>query len=352
MFLDLHRHLEGSHSARALASVARNLDIRREPFFNAATGRFLTEEELAPRLCMAGPSDNAADFYDCIERARRAYVSVEAVTELAFEAFVDASSECDGLEMRVSLFSMTRTLLGPDWGRVAPDAFARTAADLLAGVLSARDRAQVHTGRPALVRLGFSRTFVPAQEAQHRAMVEVIRGQARRLCGLDILGILPSAQDKEPLAPLLVDMVRGLSAVLPDLTIHAGEFEDHRSVERALDLEVRGIGHGVHAVGSDAVMARLARTGVTLEVCPSSNALLIPTALGRLRALHAGLHPLCVLQKNGVHTVLGSDDPVPMNTRFGQERAVATREGVDMVRLEADMDRRWKQLNPAPSAAR
>ncbi len=344
MFLDLHRHLEGSHSARALAAVARRLDIRREPFFNVTTGRFLDQAELAPLLGMRGPSDNAQDFYDCIERARRAYGSVEAVTQLAHEAFVDAAAECDGLEMRVSLFSMTRTLLGPEWTATPPDEFARTASALLMGVLDARDRAQARVGKVLLVRLGFSRTFVPAQEAQHRAMVEVIRGQAHRVCGLDILGILPDAVDKEPLQPLLVDMVRSLRDVLPDLTIHAGEFNDHRSVERALDLQVRGVGHGVHAVASDQVLGRLRDAGVTVEVCPSSNALLIPSALARLRAQHGGAHPLRVMQQHGVWTVLGSDDPVPMNTSFGQERAVAAREGVDLVRLEADMDRRWAQL--------
>ena len=342
MFLDLHRHLEGSHSARALALVARELDIRKPPFFNAEQRRFLTEAELAPRLGMPGPSDDAAVFYRCIELARAAYVSEEAIGRLAFEAFMDAASETDGLEMRVSLFSMTRTLLGSAWRQVGEDAFARRADRVLRRVLVARDQAQARARKPMLVRVGFSRTFESASHT--RAMADVLRSHAAALCGLDVLGILPLAADKEPLQPALVTILQSLRNVLPDLTIHAGEFEDHRSVERALALEPHGIGHGVHSVGSSAVMQTLSARKVTLEVCPSSNALLIPTALHRLREAHGGAHPLRVLQRHNVRAVLGSDDPVPMNTSFTSEIGAAALLGVDLQVLERDMLARWQQI--------
>lgn len=341
MRVDFHRHLEGSHTARALLAVARAHDLRDDTFYDAARGRHRTVEELAPTLGMQGPPGDAAAFYQAIERGRRAYVSVAAIADLAYETFLDAAAEVDALELRASLFSMTRTLLGPQWRAVAPLAFAERAREVLLGLLAARDRAQVTTGKRLLVRIGLSRTF--ESEAHYRAMGDMMVEHAEHLCGLDVLGILMTG-DKEPLEAGLVAVIERLRPVLPDLTIHAGEFEDHRSVARALALSPRGIGHGIRAVGSSEVMARLAEAGVTLEVCPSSNDLLVPEAVASLRALHGGAHPLCTLQRHHVHAVLGSDDPVSMRTDFPSEEARAHAEGVDVARLAADTARRWAEL--------
>lgn len=340
MRIDFHRHLEGSHTARALLVVAHRFQLR-DPLFLAA-GRYRSEAELAPLLQMQGDSGNASAFYAAIDTARRAYVSSAAITALTYESFLDAAAEVDALEMRVSLFSMTRTLFGSDWRTVAPMAFAEKAREVLLGLLDARDRAQVTTGKRLLLRLGLSRTF--ESEPHYQALASVVAEHAAGLCGLDVLGIL-SGPDKEPLQPGLVAIIERLRPVLPDLTIHAGEFEDHRSVERALALSPRGIGHGIRALGSDRTLARLRDAGVTLEVCPGSNALLVPDALAALRAQHDGAHPLCALQKHDVHTVLGSDDPVPMATSFAREEQVAVQAGVDSARLAADTLRRWQQLN-------
>jgi adenosine deaminase len=131
---------------------------------------------------------------------------------------------------------------------------------------------------------------------------------------------------------------------LPDLTIHAGEFAGHASVDRTLALAPRGIGHGVHSLQSAATLERLAKEGVTLEVCPTSNRLLIPTALRALESAQGGATPLKALQHAHVHCVLGSDDPTPMGTNFRRELDVARERGVDMALLERDMMRRWAEL--------
>ena len=88
---------------------------------------------------------------------------------------------------------------------------------------------------------------------------------AAALVGLDVLGILPTG-DPEPLQPALVAILQQMRRDLPDLTIHAGELSGHASVDRTLELSPRGIGHGVHALESEATLERLAREGVTLEV--------------------------------------------------------------------------------------
>ena len=96
-------------------------------------------------------------------------------------------------------------------------------------------------------------------------------------------------------------------------------------------------------------LERLAKEGVTLEVCPTSNRLLIPTALSMLEKQHrfadgAVMMPLAALQKHHVHCVLGSDDPTPMGTSFSNELAIAREAGVDLDRLAADTARRWAEI--------
>jgi hypothetical protein len=343
MRLDLHRHLEGSHSPQALAEVARTFGIKTPLFYDEARARWRAPAELVAELTLGAPSDDAANFYRCIVKAREAYVSVEAIGALAVHAFREAAAETDGFELRVSLFSMARTLLDNQrraWREVAPVEFAEVARPVLLAVLDARDRVAAETGKPMLVRLGLSRTF--ESEPHYAALGKMVVEHARRLVGLDVLGIVSGA-DTEPLPPGLLTILEQLRAHLPDLTVHAGEFAGHASVDRTLALQPQGIGHGVRSLESRATLERLARDGVTLEVCPSSNRLLIPTALKALVGAH-GCEPLPALQRAHVHCVLGSDDPTPMRTSFPSERAVAHEAGVDLARLEADTLRRWAQL--------
>ncbi len=345
VFLDLHRHLEGSHSPAALATVARANGLRTSLFFDAQRQTFRTEAELTAALTMSGPSDDASIFYRCIVLARQAYVSVEAIRALAVAAFQEAAADTDGFELRISLFSMTRTLLenlGQRWREVAPRVFAEQyARPVLLAVLSARDEVAAATKKPMVVRLGLSRTWESGPH--YEALGDVVIEHAKQLVGLDVLGIVPPP-DTEPMPEALVRLIHRLRPALPDLTIHAGEFAGHGSIDRVMELSPRGIGHGVHALQSDATLERLVKDGVTLEVCPTSNRLLIPSAIAKLKQARGGLEPLPALQRCHVHCVLGSDDPTPMGTGFKQELAVAQTIGVDLVKLEADMKRRWREM--------
>lgn len=323
--------------------VARQFDLRKPPFFDAAGGRFRTADELAGVTSVSGPSDDPTEFYRCIVAARAAYVSVPAIAALAELAMAEAAAETDGLEMRLSLFSMTRTLIEHEpraWREVPPVEFAeRYARPILLAIVDARDRVETATGVPIALRLGLTRTF--ESEPHYRALAAMVVEHAPSLVGLDVLGVVVGG-DPEPLQPELRAILEGLRRHLPDLTIHAGEFSGHASVDRTLELAPQGIGHGVHSLESAATLDRLRSTGVTLEVCPTSNRLVIPTALAALERAHGA--PLPALQKAGVHCVLGSDDPAVMGTSFRRELEVAGSLGVDLARLAADSERRWKQL--------
>ena len=84
---------------------------------------------------------------------------------------------------------------------------------------------------------------------------------------------------------------------------HAGEEGPPEYVRDALDLlRVARIDHGNAAVRDPALMARLAREGTALTVCPLSNLKL------RVVATMAE-HPLPVMLEHGLQVTINSDDP-------------------------------------------
>ncbi|ROS48450.1 adenosine deaminase [Frigoribacterium sp. PhB24] len=87
-------------------------------------------------------------------------------------------------------------------------------------------------------------------------------------------------------------------------TPHAGELAGPDQIEEALDvLGADRVLHGVTAVHSETLMARLAAEGVCLDVCLTSNVLLsvIPTIED---------HPLKRLLEAGVRCSINADDPI------------------------------------------
>ncbi len=75
------------------------------------------------------------------------------------------------------------------------------------------------------------------------------------------------------------------------------------SVREALDpLGVERVDHGIRAIENPALVARLARDGVPLAVCPTSN-----VRTGAVPSL--AQHPLRRLHDAGVRVTVNSDDP-------------------------------------------
>ncbi|TDL90670.1 adenosine deaminase [Meridianimarinicoccus aquatilis] len=97
------------------------------------------------------------------------------------------------------------------------------------------------------------------------------------------------------------------------LTAHAGEWGGPSSVRDTVDdLRVSRVGHGVRAVEDPALVERLARDGIVLEVCPGSN-----VALGVYPSWHA--HPVDRLREAGVPVTISTDDPPFFHTSLSRE---------------------------------
>jgi aminodeoxyfutalosine deaminase len=90
----------------------------------------------------------------------------------------------------------------------------------------------------------------------------------------------------------------GLHAV-----VHAGETTGPEEVRAALDvLGAERIGHGIGSAADPTLLSRLARQGIVLEICPTSN-------LRTGAVTSATEHPLPALLAAGVPVTLSTDDP-------------------------------------------
>jgi adenine deaminase len=87
------------------------------------------------------------------------------------------------------------------------------------------------------------------------------------------------------------------------LVAHAGEEGPPDYVREALDvLGVERLDHGNRSLEDPALTARLARTGMTLTVCPLSN-----VALCNVASIDA--HPIDRMLREGLRATVNSDDP-------------------------------------------
>lgn len=116
---------------------------------------------------------------------------------------------------------------------------------------------------------------------------------------------------------------------------HAGEIGGPESMRDVIDrLGVERIGHGLAAMHDPELMSELAESGLTLEVCPTSN--LRTGALGRqLGSSEAQLesHPLKSFFQHGLRVALSTDDPAMFEIDLPGEYDAAARMGLTPAEL-------------------
>jgi adenosine deaminase len=99
------------------------------------------------------------------------------------------------------------------------------------------------------------------------------------------------------------------------VTVHAGEDEGSDSVRKVLStLEPDRIGHGVKAVGDERTLELLSRSGVLLEVCPSSN-----VHTGIVESYTDFRRIFAVFKKYRVKFSLNTDGPEMLRTNLRRE---------------------------------
>ncbi|WGH78162.1 adenosine deaminase [Jannaschia ovalis] len=274
--LELHLHLEGAAPPEFVRRLAGEKKLRLDGVFGASGAYdyndfpgFLQVYERATAV-LTRPEDYARLTREVLERSRdegviytEAFLSPDFCGGRDLEAWRDylhaireAAETVDGIAMRGVVTCIRH--FGPDLARETARCAAETAGAFVTGFGIAGNEA-----------IGKPRDFVWAFDCAREA---------------------------------------GLG-----LTAHAGEFGGPDSVRDVLDdLRVTRVGHGVRAIEDPALVERLAREGVVLEVCPASN-----VALGVYAKIDA--HPIEKMRGRGVAVTVSTDDPPFFHTTMTEE---------------------------------
>jgi adenosine deaminase len=159
--------------------------------------------------------------------------------------------------------------------------------------------------------------IIAANRTKHPLEARTLARLAAQYAGRGVTGFGLSSDERRGTAADFAPAFRiaaraGLLAVP-----HGGELAGPASVRACLDeLSAHRIGHGVAAARDKELTKRLAASGTTLEVCPSSN-----VALG-IAATPADV-PLRELLDAGVQVALGADDPLLFGPRLNAQYELA-----------------------------
>jgi adenosine deaminase len=170
--------------------------------------------------------------------------------------------------------------------------------------------------------LMMDRTFTADQ---NMVVVEkAVRYAPRGVVGVDIAGPRPGGArfDYTQLVPHITAARAGGLGV----TIHVGEEGDRFGVEEIGEvlesLRPDRIGHGILAARDPGLMRTLRETGVTLEICPTSN--LLTKALADESAVRETFRAFV---ENGVAFTIATDGPEMMHTHLRDEFELLLRIG-------------------------
>lgn len=145
---------------------------------------------------------------------------------------------------------------------------------------------------------------------------EIIAKKAARFAGEGVVGIdVAGPITKEFKVSDLVDAVAIARAAGVHVTIHTGEVTGADEMWDVVKLlKPDRIGHGIHCVDDEKLMAYLVEQQITLEVCPTSN---LQTSAAKTWEEMAAI--IATLKTHGVPFTINSDGPELLSTNVQEE---------------------------------
>ena len=280
--IDLHIHLDGSLTAEELLVLAQREGVRLPAD---------TPEGLRPFLTVPPGCGSLNDYLRCFETPLAVLQSPQAV-EYA------AASLAGRLKAQGLLYAEIR---------FAPQLHLKS-GHRQETIVEAAIRGLQHSGLSGQLILCCMRG---ADEAANRDTVRTVRAfLGHGVAALDLAG----AEGLYPTRDYLPLFARARREGIP-FTIHAGEAAGPDSVWAALEAGAARIGHGVRAIEDPALTAELARRGIPLEMCPTSNF--------QTGAAAPGGYPLKAYLEQGIPVTLNTDNTTVSDTTLSREYARA-----------------------------
>jgi len=266
---ELHLHIEGSLEPEMMFALARRNRID-FPFASADAVR------------AAYDFKSLQDFLDIYYRGAEVLVREEDFYDLAMAYFARAAAD-NVTHAEIFFDPQTHTARGVPFGVVAE------------GLLAAMEAARQKHGVSSKLILCVLRHL---DETDAFETLRAAEPYLDRICGIG----LDSSELGHPPAKFArvfaAAAERGLKRVA-----HAGEEGPPSYVVEALDiLRIDRIDHGNRSLEDPLLTARLARSGITLTVCPLSNL--------KLRVVDSLVgHPVETMLRRGIRATINSDDP-------------------------------------------
>jgi adenosine deaminase len=292
MFVDLHRHIEGSISAFVTSKIGEPLDCR-----------------------WSGQGDFFSIWGPVIE-----YMS----TPIRYGQVVRYALEelsARGTKYVEFQFSPAETFVNP--------------FDTALAIRSAFDDARRNFGIYAGLIYTVTRHLPDTIERDCSVALELYKRGL--VCGVGLAG----DEVKCPIRSLAVLMKSVIDAPIPK-TFHAGEFGGPREIEDAIALGATRIGHANHLVEDSALLNVVRSKRIGIEVCITSE-----LQLKNVESWEA--HPIRTFLEQGVLLNLNTDDPAIFGTEIDLEYKIAKalvskelllRNAVEMAFASADVKER------------
>lgn len=296
--VELHRHIEGA---------IRYATMKEWVLADQLIARDATEEQLRDFILITKPVDGLKVFLEKFGLIHRVLASEERIRRMAFEACADAYAEgVRVLELRYSpvFIQGERTNL----------TFDKIHAAILEGMAAAVKQYPMAVGLIGI--LGREWDLPTATR-----VTDFFIANKDTLLGMDL------ANDEANFSSgRFAKLFRKAREAGLHLTVHAGESNiptSSQSIRSALDeLGAERLGHGVQVYKDPALMAEVARRGILLELCPTSN--ILTKCIASLEA-----YPIRVIRAAGVRVSLNADDPGVFDYDLNHEyRAMAELHGL------------------------
>jgi adenosine deaminase len=273
--VDLHRHLEGSLRLATMVDIVQHHGVKVSDSIIRLSGLVQVQDE---------DPQTYANFLEKFKTLRSFYRSPEVIHRITREAVEDAARDhVRYLELRFSPVALSRAEGFPmnevmEWVLHSAHAAAEI-NDIKVGLIASVNRHE-------------------SPELAEQVAWLAAGYQEQGLVGLDLAGNEADFKS-EPFYGIFKEAAQaGLR-----ITIHAGEWGPAANVREAIEeLGALRIGHGMHVMEDENVVAVARERGTAFEVCITSN-----YQSGVVPALHE--HPLPNMLQAGLNVTLNSDDP-------------------------------------------
>lgn len=180
-----------------------------------------------------------------------------------------------------------------------------TLDDVVISVINGFNKANVESGIIGGIILSLMRG---EEYEKNKKVVDV----AKKYLGKGVVGIdLAGAEALYPTKDYVQLFSYAKTLEIP-FTIHAGEAAGVESIKAALDIGAKRIGHGVKVIDDEALMERVIKENILLEVCVTSN---YQTEAIKRR------HPIEKLYRKGVKISINTDNDTVSGIDINREYA-------------------------------